>query len=209
MSQLIYNFNSYEFWELYAPSEGTYGNQRVTFDGVNRIIRINFGETCIDFQEDIYSNWKEWVLVGNNARYAEAMRVTGGERTTSTTRVGITYFLINGWRIKPFEGDHELKITGNFYTEEIDQNPFVPPEGNFQVVINRMSSESTTIVEVEVPADIDLIKLDELHRLHGLDPNAPLQVSELLRTAGPDIIQDITPEDDPVVVTRRPPNTNP
>ena len=49
---LIYNYGFW--WEWENP-------QKVTFDGINKHIIINPGETQIDVQVDLYSAWKEWV----------------------------------------------------------------------------------------------------------------------------------------------------
>ena len=126
---LLFNFSRWEFWEEYAPSSGTFGGQKVTFDGVNKIIFINEGETEIDVRTDIYSNWKEWKMVEDYAKYEQALTAIGGDPITDTTNVGITYFLENGWRIQPWEGNYVLTINGNIYTREPGQNPVIPVSG--------------------------------------------------------------------------------
>ena len=56
LNSLHYGF--YDFWE-YDPERGFYGNQSVTFDGPNKLIKVNQGITFLDVDVDIYSNWKE------------------------------------------------------------------------------------------------------------------------------------------------------
>ena len=130
---LLFNFNHWEFWEAYDPSSGYYGAQKVTFDGPNKLVRINEGVTSINVKEDIYSGWKEWKMVDHqsNAGYLQALTAIGGDPITDTAFVGTTYFLENGWRIQPWEDPvgYVLTIDGNIYTREPGQAPANPVSG--------------------------------------------------------------------------------
>jgi hypothetical protein len=195
---LLFNFNNWQFWKSYQPELGTYGNHVVTFDGVNRLILVNEAYDNINMEE-VYSNWKEWVLADENvnAQYLQALSVEGGYQLTSQVKSGAVYFLENGWRIRPYSKNHELKISGNLYTRELDENPLVPPVGDFSVTTSLIKSSNTEIVTV---SGINDKQLDELHKLHGLQSDAPLQVTDTKRTAG-NIQQDISGSD-PVTVQR-------
>lgn len=87
----------------------------ITFDGVNRLI-IPDGPPVnglIDLQAiDIYSYWKQWVQVGTNSRFAPAFRTTGGDPITVDQNLSPYFFLINGWRLRPYEASHTLDIDG-------------------------------------------------------------------------------------------------
>ncbi len=104
MINLYYSF--WDYWELY---------HKVTFDGVNKLIIINPNVTVIDVQTDIYSAWKEWTLVEVNSKYLKAIDTVGGEPTVAGQRLDVTYFLINGWKIKPQPGNYDLNIIGNIF----------------------------------------------------------------------------------------------
>lgn len=150
MPNLTFNYGHYDFWERYIPSN-YYGPQKVTFDGPNRLIFINAGETSIDVQEDIYSNWKEWTRTRNNATWPIAISTLGGDPITETTFVGDTYFLENGWRIQPWipgangSNGYILDIVGNIYTREPGQNP-VNPVPSVSVTLTRSNITETAIV---------------------------------------------------------------
>lgn len=103
-SGLYYGF--WDYWKLY---------HKVTFDGANRLILVNEGVTDLDVQRDIYSAWKEWALYETNARYLKAINVIGGEPTVGAEKLDATYFLINGWKIKPYPGSYTLNIRGNIF----------------------------------------------------------------------------------------------
>lgn len=125
-------YGFWNYWNLY---------HKVTFDGINRLIIINEGVTELDVQQDIYSAWKEWVLLETNAKYLSAFQTIGGEPTVAGQRLDVTYFLINGWRIKPYSGSYSLNIIGNIFTSTGDDikipadiNRFYP--NNISININ-------------------------------------------------------------------------
>jgi len=109
-------YNFWKHWNLY---------HKVTFDGPNRLILVNYGETELNVETDIYSDWKEWMQLEDYFKYPEAISVIGGEPLGGGQFVGATFFLENGWRIRPWEGSHALSIEGNIYTREAGESPTV------------------------------------------------------------------------------------
>lgn len=147
---LIFNYGEWAFWDAYDPANGIVGPQKVTFDGPNKLILVNYGETELDVQVDIYSNWKEWVQLYDNSKYPQAFSILGGDPIDDTRSVGITYFLENGWRIKTWEGDHQLVIDGNLYTREPGGNIAVPIDGDFRVTVSLTRSNLVDLVDPDV-----------------------------------------------------------
>jgi hypothetical protein len=130
-------YNYWDNWNLY---------HKVTFDGVNKQILINYGQTSIDIGDDIYSPWKEWSLLYDYMKFPQAFTAIGGESIGGSEYVGTTYFLENGWRIKPWEGDHNLTITGNIYTRESGENPYLNTAGRWKInITNKVSTIVRTI----------------------------------------------------------------
>jgi len=190
MPSLIFNYGDWDFWSPYDP-DAAYGPQKVTFDGPNRLILINEGETDIDFREDVYSNWKEWLLTRTNSQFLEAISVVGGDPLPGSRILGSTFFLENGWKIRSWEGDHILTITGNVFARD-GSDPVLPPLGDFKVTVNFNTS---TLVEGgrQVGAELGIdtvIQIDEVWKIHGLDIANPLSVTSTSRTAA-DIAQTI------------------
>jgi hypothetical protein len=99
-------YGHWDYWEL---------RHRVTFDGRNRLILINDGETSIDMQTEVYSDWKEWVVLEDNLKYYPPLNTVGGEPTVGIERLDVTYFLINNWKFKPYPGTYDLQIVGNVF----------------------------------------------------------------------------------------------
>ena len=166
MPYTTFNYGFQEFWEPYNPSYNigpgapAMGDQKVHFDGPNKLIVINNGITELDVQEDIYSGWKEWFEVRDNAKYEQAMTAIGGETITAVQKVGITYFLENGWRIKMWEGNFNLTVNGNLYTREPGESPYVAAEGSYAVSIATSKSNLVDIVLPEIEGSTTITNSD-------------------------------------------------
>jgi len=136
--------NFWEDWEL---------EHKVTFDGVNKLIYIEPQVDTIDIEPELYSAWKEWVLIRDNSKYLQGMRSVGGDPLPGGDFLGNTFFLTNGWRIVL---DHGVNFTGNMFTDEGD-SPFLPVQGQ-QVSISTVSS---LVTKVTAP-DLNLVNVDNL-----------------------------------------------
>lgn len=132
--------------------------QRVTFDGPNRLMLVNEGVTAIDVEVDLYSDWKEWSLLYDHGKYLPAMRSVGGDPTTGGRALGATFFLLNGWRVRTWEGDHRLTVTGNLFTEE-GEPPFIPVVGPYTTIIeSNVSNLIDRLGPLERVADLPLLE---------------------------------------------------
>ncbi len=124
----------------------------VGFDGVNKIITVNTGITEITVN-DVYSRWKDWVLEDDNAKFLEALSVLGGDPITNVQSVGTTYFLENGWKMRPDEVNHTLSVDGNLFTRD-GSDQFITTIGTFQVLVNLSTSNLIdTIIAAGADAD--------------------------------------------------------
>jgi hypothetical protein len=112
--------------------------EKVEFDGVQKLIICDSTALIINVLEDVYSAWKRWLLVSDNSKYPEALRTVGGDPISDIISLGATFFLINGWKIRPAEQSYILNINGNLYTDD-GSAPFVQTLGNYnvQVIITR------------------------------------------------------------------------
>jgi len=125
--------------------------EKVTFDGNQKLIIINFGETGVDAKSELYSAWKRWVQGEEGVIYLQALRTVGGDPLTGSQTISPYFFLLNGWRIRPYEGDHRLTISGNLF-EDGGDNPFVTTIGNYNVLINLVTSPQSITTTIEVSA---------------------------------------------------------
>jgi hypothetical protein len=233
-------YGNWDYWNL---------GHKVTFDGPNRLILINDGVIEIDIQRDIYSAWKEWSLIETNTRYLQALSTVGGEPTVAGQRLDVTYFLINGWRIKPYPGSYQLNLIGNIFEVNggdikvpADVNPLFPNNISINtstsVIVRQVDSgggsgatssltpdESAALFNIEdkvieirnilnYPVEATLVasqeqalldiqaKILELWKLHGLDPNNDLTVSQDSRIVD-NINQQFDKQPDGSIIIRR------
>ena len=127
--------------------------EKATFDGPNKIITINNGETEIDTQRDLYSAWKRWTLDQDNAKYLQAFRTVGGDPIGAGQTVSAYFFLLNGWRVRSWEGDHFLTVDGNLFVDE-GGTPFISTIGNYQIVISLVVSPQSITNTVTTTAGV-------------------------------------------------------
>ena len=110
--------------------------QKFTFDGPSKLFIAKPGVTSVDVQVDLYSDWKEEILLADNLKWLEAIRCIGGDPIGGGISAGATYFLRNGWKIRPQEADHQLTITGNLFLDEGETGGLlVPTLGDFTVMV--------------------------------------------------------------------------
>ena len=134
---------------------------KVTVNLSSKLIIVNSGITSLDAEVNLYSDLKEdWITNANGELGFEfPFRTAGGDTLPGGLEAGAFFFLRNDldWRIRPYEGDHELIITGNLYPESIAYSMTVPTLGDYTVSI---SWERSSLTQQTAPqdADIDAIK---------------------------------------------------
>ncbi|MEX2010502.1 MAG: hypothetical protein WD874_01715, partial [Parcubacteria group bacterium] len=120
---------------------------KVSFDATNKIIQITQapvdGIVDLDVKIDIYSDGKEdWLSNSTLNKYKFPVAAIGGNALPGSKTLGSTFFLLYGWKIRPYEADHTLNINGNLYSED-GSTPFSPTVGTFNVAI--VSSVSSLV----------------------------------------------------------------
>ena len=147
------------------------------FDGYNKLVILDSPDPFSI--SDLYSRWKDWVLDGN-ANFIQAFRTVGGDPISSGQVVAPYFFLntLEGWKIRPVEIDHELRISGNLYSEDPNQSMFVPTLGDYTV--NVIIERSSAAIGVESGGGGGLT-LQQATWLEAIYKNIGLQTVLLLR----------------------------
>lgn len=127
---------------------------KVTFDGPNKLILINPGVVSLDVKINIYSAWKLWMLFNeyNNLKYLHAFVGAGGDKISTTAELGSTFFLENGWRIKPWDGHTSINLSGNIYVRE-GGRPIIPDNNGVDAVSLTVSNLVDTVIIDVSPED--------------------------------------------------------
>jgi hypothetical protein len=117
-----------------------------TFDGANRLCILDSGSTELNVK-DMYSRWKEWVILSDNAKFLPFLDVVGGNQTVGANSISSYFFILNGWRIRPQEANHILTVSGILNVEG-GGDPFANTIGTWRVRIVQvipMQAETITV----------------------------------------------------------------
>jgi hypothetical protein len=127
----------------------------VIFDGVTRTITVKSGSVDVDVQVDLYSDWKEFVKDGDNAKFLPAFRTVGGDPLVAGLTLGRYFFLTNGWQLRPQSGTaDDVVLDGNiFHDDGID---VVETSGSDVQLWQNVVSSLTVISEVSSSAPAGL-----------------------------------------------------
>lgn len=117
----------------------------------------NTGSTVgrVDLTPSGLGNGESHRFTTDNAKFLTAFSVIGGDPITATQNLGITYFLENGWRVRPAELSHKVTLVGNLFTREPGQSAFVDTVGSFTV-------NAETRVSNLVDSSVARLDLDQL-----------------------------------------------
>jgi hypothetical protein len=142
----------------------------ITFDGPNRKIQLTAGTVLVDI-DDMYSQWVDWFLTGDNSKYLPAMRNVGGDPISAIKNLGITFFLTNGWRIVPDAADHRLTLNGNLVTDPSGFSPVDTVPG-YSIIVeysvsNLVDSTLAQMPEIEHASFNDYVTVDAVDGVSG------------------------------------------
>jgi len=143
----------------------------ITFNGASKLITLD--TVTSETVSNLYSRWKDWVRVSDNAKFLPAFSEVGGEDLGGGLQSGINIFLRNdlGWRIKPPEMDIVITISGNLYPNSPAIDSFIPTTGGFDTIVRLNLSanllQKTGTDEESAQALLDLA--------NGVEPNLTLR----------------------------------
>ena len=116
---------------------------KVNFNSVTKEIEVTIAPVLdngdmvvdIDIKIDVYSDGKEdWLIDPILNKFRFPVNTAGGDDLPGSKSLGTTFFLEDGWKIKPFEQDHTFRVNGNLFSRD-GSSPFVFTTGAFNVQI--------------------------------------------------------------------------
>lgn len=118
-----------------------------SFNGDTSIISFTAGTVNVSVR-DLYSRWKDWIIT-TGGMYLPAFNLIGGDPIDIPNGIYITsyFFLINGWKIKPQEANHKLRIYDGVLLTDDGTDPFVQTTGNFNVLVQYSQPVRTETVD--------------------------------------------------------------
>lgn len=179
-----------------------------TFDGPNKRIILSSGTVGLEIP-DLWSRWVDWLITGDNSKYALAMRSVGGDviDATAGTSIPVYTYLINGWKIQPQAASHTLYVTDGILLVDGGGDPFVSPVGTYDIRIVYQQPVQAIAFSSSGGSGGGLTTdqaamLESLAKIHGLIAGTPLVVGSTTRVAG-DVSQTIVESNGTVTVTRQ------
>lgn len=127
---------------------------KFTVDTTNKLFICKAGVITFDVQVDLYSDAKEhWLTDSVAIGFDFPIKTSGGTPQPGGRVEGRSFYLTDGWQIRPQEADHQLQVVGNLFRfpdDPVDPNrdEFTPTLGGFTVDIVRERSNLATGLEV-------------------------------------------------------------
>jgi hypothetical protein len=163
---------------------------KFTLDLETKIFSAKAGVREVDVGVDLYSDWKEVVLSGDALQYPPALRTVGGDPITPTQDLGATYFLINNYRIRPDEADHELTLTGNLWTDPSTNDLVVSTLGTYTVLVKQRVSNlvDSSVARLDLAQLLPAVYIDAVEGDDANDgtPTSPVQTAAAARVIADD-----------------------
>lgn len=170
MIALGYNF--WSEWEL---------QEKVNFDGSNKIIKVYPHVTDLDIRADVWSAAVRWLAMLNRGydRYLEPMERTGLDPIPNG-QTGDSYFLQNGWKL--VVDFSKVRITGVLFSRDFESAYYTEELGiQFAAQVASIVNTVTTVQNV-VTGDLSSVQdivsqiqslTNDLHKRLDLDVNKP------------------------------------
>jgi hypothetical protein len=155
-----------------------------TIDGATKLITLDSASVSA---AQIWSRWVDWHPA--NTEWPLAFQLVGGIALGGGLFIPPYFFLLNGWRVRPMNSDHNLTITGNLFVEG-GGVPVVATQDVHQVNVNYTvpvqaqgisTSGSTGPSASEIAAAVAALMLTQI------------QPANMVQTNSEDLIGDGTP----------------
>jgi hypothetical protein len=107
----------------------------LAFDGGSKTITITT-DTELDVKA-LWTAWVNWFLTSDNSKYGLVMEQVGGNDidVDAGTSIPVYIYLQNGWKVKPKEANHTLRVTNAVLLTDDGTTPYTTTTGSYNVVI--------------------------------------------------------------------------
>jgi len=124
-----------------------------SFTFVGEALTIVLNNQSLFTAEDMYSEWKDWIVQGDNAKYERAFDTVGGDDVGNNQEIAPYFFLRNnsGWRVKMPAQNGELVMSGNLFARDPDQAMFIQSDG-YDSFLRLEVSTRAVVITVETAA---------------------------------------------------------
>jgi hypothetical protein len=164
-------------------------NDKISFDGDNKLIVVHEGVVNLNIRADVWSAWVRWQERYSDEIFLLAMRRTGLESTPSGP-TGDFYFLTNGWKL--VVDFSKVRITGTLFSDDFETAYYTPTNiqpqfaatVSTQVSVVETASVSATVSQDAINLIVDGIFAKQLQGAETFeDALAAIRTSSTLTTS--------------------------
>lgn len=141
--------------------------EKITFDTDNRLIICKAGVTELSVRVDLYSDAKEdWLVTPALRKYRFPMVPVGGMDTAPGEVSPLYLYLRGGWRLRPDEANHTLKLTNGalLVYEDTEIDPVVDTEGYFNVRVINYVPVQGSLLAPGLLMDVKKLMYNDAHK---------------------------------------------
>ena len=103
--------------------------------------------------QELYSEWKQFLLDDpSRLSLPQAFRYVGSDPISAVQSLGTTFFITNGWRVRPAELNHTLTLNGNIFTDPSGDDVTVNTLGAFNVRVVLKTSNLIDLITTQAEA---------------------------------------------------------
>jgi len=150
----------------------------IQFDPVNKHIKITSGTSISALA--LYNAVMDWCDEKENMGYSVPMKAVGKFPMGGGINSDSIFLLINGWKIKLYDGTYQFTITGTLITDDESARTVPPDSGNVEVVF-QVSSQGTVICPSIKQEDKEELR-DMIHEKTGGELGS--QIDEVANQVG-------------------------
>jgi len=121
----------------------------IVFDPVNKLIQLTSPTTSVTAQ-DLYTNAMDWADELDNLQYDVPMDANGKFQLGGGVYSDIIYRLLSSWKLKWFDGDKSVFVSGTLITDDNTPRTVAADSGNVETVfqVNTYGTIEQTDVSV-------------------------------------------------------------
>ena len=139
-------YADWSYWALY---------QKITIDGVNKLITVNPEVTTLNIRTELYTAWVKWLALDDNTKYLLAMRYSGLDVIPGGF-TGDVYFLTNGWKL--VVDLRAVAVAGVLYSDDYASAYYTPDTivAQYPAVVSSLVNTVSTVQNV-VTGDLSVV----------------------------------------------------
>lgn len=148
----------------------------------------------------LYVDWANWNATGEGLKWTPAFDVSGGDDLGGGQSTDVDLFMQTGWSVVFNHSIEWADGASNLRRQGGGTSHLVAGAGVKLVLLP--SSRRGLVSETEGISGTTAAKVGEIHKLHGLDAAAPVEIRDDQQTAGPTITLNVAADGTKTTISR-------